>query len=238
MNKIDGTARIGSNVSFGETITIMKNAVIEDSVLLGDKVIIGHNVTIQKELSIGTGSKIWDNSFVRSSIGKECIIARGVYIDAGNIIGNRVKIQNRNNITHGVTLQDGVFVGPNVTFSNDKYPRSINADKTLKSGDDWTCVPTIIKKGAALGAGCVIVCGVEIGEWAMIGAGAVVTKNVPNYAMVVGNPARIVKWVSKSGYPMSFVKIDNEYAYFFCHKEEAEYKIPFIDYQQEKGIEL
>ena len=231
MKKIHNTSKIGKNVTIGETVTINENAVIEDGVVLGDKVIIGSNVTIQKALSVGAGSKIWDNSFIRSSIGKECVIARGVYIDAGNHIGNRVKIQNRNNITHGVTLKDGVFVGPNVTFSNDKYPRAINEDGTLKTGDDWVCISTTIKRGAALGAGCVIVCGVEIGEWAMVGAGAVVTKNVPNYAMVVGNPARIVKWVSKSGYPMSFVRKDNEYAYFICSKENIEYKIPISDYQ-------
>lgn len=232
MKAINGTAKVGNNVTLGKMVTIRENAIVEDDVILGDNVIIGLNVTIQKNLIIGAGSKVWDNSYIRSSIGRECVIARNVYVDEKNSIGNRVKIQNRNNITSGVTLGDGVFVGPNVTFSNDKYPRSINADGTLKSIDDWVCVSTIIKKGASLGAGCVIVCGIEVGEWAMIGAGAVVTRNVPNYAMVVGNPARIIKWVSKSGYPMSFVKSDEEYAHFFCSKEKKEYKIPITDFQK------
>lgn len=230
MNIISNSAKVGNNVTLGNDVVIKDFANIEDNSIIGNNVIIGPNVTIQHNLKIGDNTKIWDYSYIRSSIGDECVIARGVYVDADNVIGNRVKIQNRNNITHGVTLGDGVFVGPNVTFSNDKYPRSINADGSLKSGVDWICVSTIIKKGASLGAGCVIICGIEVGEWAMVGAGAVVTKNVPPYAMVIGNPAKIVKWVSKSGYPMSFVKSDNEYAYFMCPKENSEYKIPISDY--------
>ncbi|MCH5310955.1 MAG: N-acetyltransferase [Prevotella sp.] len=229
MNNISNVAKLGECITFGDGIVIKDGAIIENNVVICDNVVIGQNVTIQKNLRIGAGTKIWDNSFIRSSIGEECVIARGVFIDTEVPIGNRVKIQNRNNITHGVILEDGVFVGPNVTFSNDKYPRSINLDESLKSGTDWICSKTEIKKGAALGAGCVIVCGVRIGEWAMVGAGAVVTKDVPNYAMVTGNPARIIKWVSKSGYPMSFIKSDKKYAYFFSSTENKEYKIPIRD---------
>lgn len=232
MRDISITAKIGENVTLGNNVVIKDRALIENNVTISNNVIIGSNVTIERGLTIGNKTKIWDNSYIKSSIGDECVIARGVFVDAGNYVGNRVKIQNRNNITHGVTLEDGVFVGPNVTFSNDKYPRSINSDGTLKSGDDWICVPTIIKYGAALGAGAVIVCGVEVGEWAMVGAGAVVTKNVPAYAMVMGNPARVVKWVSKSGYPLSFDRSDSEYVYFYCNKEKLEYKISITDYQQ------
>ena len=102
-------------------------------------------------------------------------------------------------VPHGVTLEDGVFVGPSVVFSNDKYPRSVTPDGVLKSADDWTMVPTLVREGASLGAGCVIVCGVTIGEWAMVGAGAVVTKDVPDYALVMGCPAKIVGEVDKTG---------------------------------------
>lgn len=232
MESISKTARIGQNLILGENSIIKDNAIVGDNVVIDKQVIIGNNVTIQDGITIGTNSKVWDNSYIRSNIGNGCVIARGVYVDAEVPIGNNVKIQNRNNITHGVTLEDGVFVGPNVTFSNDKYPRAINSDGTLKSGNDWVCVKTLVKKGAALGAGCVIVCGIEIGEWAMIGAGAVVTKNVPDHAMAVGNPAKIVGWVSKSGYPMSFVRIEGEYAIFLCSNENAEYKIRVIDYEK------
>lgn len=220
METISKSARLGKNLILGKNVTIKENA------------IIGNNVTIQDGITIGVNSKIWDNSYIRSNIGDNCVVARGVYVDSEVPIGNNVKIQNRNNITHGVTLEDGVFVGPNVTFSNDKYPRAINPDETLKSGDDWICVRTLIKKGSALGAGSVIVCGIKIGEWAIVGAGAVVTKDIPDYAMVVGNPARIIKWVSKSGYPMSLIRLEEKYAIFFCNKENAEYKIPITDYKK------
>lgn len=222
---------LGKNVKIGSNCEIREKVVIGDNVILKDSVTIGTSVTIQDNLTIGFGTKIWDHSYVRSNLGNNCVVARGVYIDFQVPIGNNVKIQNRNNITHGVTLEDGVFVGPNVTFSNDKYPRSVNRDMSPKTSNDWVCVKTLIKKGASLGAGCVIVCGTEIGEWAMIGAGTVVSRNVPNYAMVVGNPARIVKWVSKSGFPMSFLKFDNDYAVLYSKEEDAEYQIPIDSYK-------
>lgn len=238
MENISKTAKIGQNLILGKQSVIKDNVIIGNNVVIGEQVILGNNVTIQDNITIGNNSKVWDNSYIRSNIGNGCIIARGVYVDADVPIGDNVKIQNRNNITHGVTLEDGVFVGPNVTFSNDKYPRAINPNGTLKSGDDWICVRTLVKKGAALGAGCVIVCGIEIGEWAMVGAGAVVTKDVPNHAMVVGNPAKIVGWVSKSGYPMSFLRLEGEFAIFYCAKENIANKIRIIDYEKDRSLEL
>ena len=95
-------------------------------------------------------------------------------------------------IPHGVTLEDGVFVGPSVSFTNDKYPRSINPDGTLKSSEDWDVSETVVKYGASIGANATILCGVILGEWCMVAAGAVVTKDVPAYTLVAGNPARIV----------------------------------------------
>lgn len=135
----------------------------------------------------------------RCRIGQECKIHHFVHIDDDVVIGNRVKIQNNVMIPHGVTLEDGVFVGPSVVFTNDKNPRSITPDGQLKSGDDWTMTPTVIKEGASLGGGAVIVCGVTIGRWAMVGAGAVVTKDVPDYALVVGCPAKVVGRVNEKG---------------------------------------
>lgn len=135
----------------------------------------------------------------RCRIGVECKVHHFVHIDEDVVIGNRVKIQNNVMIPHGVTLEDGVFVGPSVVFTNDKSPRSVTPEGQLKSGDDWTMTPTQVKEGASLGGGAVIVCGVTIGRWAMVGAGAVVTKDVPDYALVVGCPAKVVGRVNEKG---------------------------------------
>lgn len=135
----------------------------------------------------------------RCRIGVECKIHHFVHIDEDVVIGNRVKIQNNVMIPHGVALEDGVFVGPSVVFTNDKSPRSVTPEGQLKSGDDWTMTPTLVKEGASLGGGAVIVCGVTIGRWAMVGAGAVVTKDVPDYALVVGCPAKVVGRVNEKG---------------------------------------
>ena len=150
---------------------------------------MGVNVMIDDHVVIGDNCHIGDN----------CKIHYFSHIDSDVIIGNNVKIQDHVMVPHGVTLEDGVFVGPSVVFSNDKYPRSVTPDGVLKSADDWTMVPTLVREGASLGAGCVIVCGVTIGEWAMVGAGAVVTKDVPDYALVMGCPAKIVGEVDKTG---------------------------------------
>lgn len=150
---------------------------------------------------IGEGTKIWQHCQVREGavIGDHCILSKGVYIDAGVQIGSNVKIQNGISIYHGVALEDGVFCGPHCVFTNDKRPRAINPDGTLKGGDDWEVSETLVRRGASIGAHATIVCGVEIGEWAMIGAGAVVTKNVPNYGLVIGNPAHLYGFVCPCG---------------------------------------
>ncbi len=156
---------------------------------------------VETGAQIGENTKVWHLCQVRkgSQIGTDCILGRGVYIDAGVRIGNRVKIQNYVSVFHGVTIDDGVFVGPHVCFTNDKQPRAVNADMSLKSNDDWTISETHIGAGAALGANSTIVCGIRIGRWAMIGAGSVVTKDVPDYTLVVGNPARAIGFVCPCG---------------------------------------
>jgi UDP-2-acetamido-3-amino-2,3-dideoxy-glucuronate N-acetyltransferase len=122
-----------------------------------------------------------------------------VYIDAGVRIGNNVKIQNGISVYHGVTLEDGVFCGPHCVFTNDRQPRAINPDGKLKSADDWVVSETLVKTGASIGAHATIVCGTTIGRWAMIGAGSVVTRNVPDYGLVYGNPARLHGFVCACG---------------------------------------
>lgn len=145
---------------------------------------------------IGRGTKIWNLAQVRenSSIGENCIISKNVYVDAGAVIGDRVKIQNNVNVYHGVTVEDDVFLGPSMTFTNDMFPRAFNAD--------WKVSDTVVKKGASIGANAVIVCGNTIGEYAMIGSGSVVTKDVPAHALVVGNPARQIGWVCECGFKL------------------------------------
>jgi len=150
---------------------------------------------------IGEDSKIWHLCHIRRNarIGSECVLGRGVFVDAGVQIGNRVKIQNYVSVFHGVTIEDGVFVGPHVCFTNDLLPRAFNANMTLKAADDWVLGETVVKAGAALGANSTIVCGITVGRWAMVGSGSVVTKDVPDYALVVGNPARQIGWVCPCG---------------------------------------
>ncbi len=150
---------------------------------------------------IGEDTKIWHLVQVRpeAHIGRECVIGRGVYVDAHVQIGNRVKVQNYVSMYDGVTIEDGVFVGPHVVFTNDKLPRAVNPDGTLKSTDDWTISHTRIGEGASLGANATIVCGITIGRWALVGAGAVVTRDVPDFGLVVGNPARLIGYVCKCG---------------------------------------
>lgn len=156
---------------------------------------------VSPEAKIGPGTQIWVGCQIRehASLGEQCILGKGVYVDSRVSIGNRVKIQNYVSIFEGVSIEEGVFVGPHVCFTNDFYPRAINGDGTLKSATDWTITHTQVRYGAAIGANSTIVCGVEIGRWAMVAAGSVVTRNVPDFALVRGNPARVVGFVCPCG---------------------------------------
>jgi UDP-2-acetamido-3-amino-2,3-dideoxy-glucuronate N-acetyltransferase len=156
---------------------------------------------VSPNANIGNGTIIWRNAQIReqAQLGNHCIVGQNVYIDFEVIIGDNVKIQNNASLYHGLELEDGVFVGPHVIFTNDRVPRAINPDGSLKSADDWKVGRTRVCYGAAIGAGATIVTGVRIGRWAMIGSGAVVTRDVPDHAMVVGNPARILSYVSAKG---------------------------------------
>ena len=147
---------------------------------------------VSPEAQIGTGTRIWRQAHVREHtyIGETCNIGKGVYIDTHVHIGSNVKIQNHASLFEGLTLEDGVFIGPHVCFTNDVLPRAITPDGKLKSADDWLITPTLVKYGASIGAGSIIVCGITIGEFALIGAGSVVTRDVPPHTLVFGNPAR------------------------------------------------
>jgi len=152
-------------------------------------------------VSIGVGTRIWHQVHVRegAKIGCNCNIGKDVYIDSDVVIGDRVKIQNASLLYHGLVVEDGAFIGPGAMFLNDKRPRAINPDGTAKSTEDWEVSAVRIKYGAAIGGGAVVLPGITVGRMAMVGAGAVVSVDVPDHALVQGNPARITAFVCLCG---------------------------------------
>lgn len=156
---------------------------------------------VEPGAQIGDGSKVWHYCHVRknASIGSGCILGRGVFVDSGVKVGDHVKIQNYVSVYTGVVVEDGVFIGPHVCFTNDLWPRAVNPDMSLKSADDWEVTPTLIRSGAAVGANSTILCGITVGNWAMVGAGSVVVHDVPDHALVVGNPAHQIGYVCSCG---------------------------------------
>jgi len=154
---------------------------------------------VDQPADIGDGTQIWHFSHIRenSHIGENCNIGQNVYIDANVTVGNHVKIQNNVSLYNGVTCEDDVFIGPSAVFTNVVNPRAVVERKNEFK-------PTLVRKGATIGANATIVCGNEIGTYAMIGAGSVVTKNVKPYALMVGNPAKQIGWVSKNGQKLHF----------------------------------
>ena len=165
---------------------------------------------------IGTGTKIWHFSHIMSNciIGENCNIGQNVVVSPNVRLGRNVKIQNNVSVYTGVTCEDDVFLGPSMVFTNVINPRSAVARKNEYK-------QTMLRRGASVGANATIVCGNEIGEYAMIGAGAVITKPVPAYALVVGNPARQIGWVSEYGHRLNF----DEKGFATCHETGQIYKL-------------
>jgi UDP-2-acetamido-3-amino-2,3-dideoxy-glucuronate N-acetyltransferase len=156
---------------------------------------------LESDVVVGPRTSIWHRAQVRvgARIGAECVIGRDAFIDEGVILGDRVKIQNAALVYHGVTVEDGVFIGPNAILTNDRFPRAITATGELARADDWTVSPILLRAGSSIGAGAVVVAGTTVGRFATVGAGAVVTKDVPDHALVAGNPARRLGWVCVCG---------------------------------------
>ncbi|MEJ8545135.1 acyltransferase [Brevibacillus borstelensis] len=154
---------------------------------------IHKSAEVSAEAVIGDNTVIWNQAQIREGarIGRGCVIGKDVYIDRGVTVGDCCKIQNGVSIYHGVEIEENVFLGPHMTFTNDLVPRAGN--------HHWTIVPTRVRRGASIGANATIVCGVTIGEFAMVGAGTVVVKDVEPYALVVGNPGRRIGWVCRCG---------------------------------------
>ena len=156
---------------------------------------------ISKKAKIGEGTQVWNNAQIRENavIGKNCNIGKNVYVGEGVKIGNNVKIQNNASVYEGITIEDGVFIGPHVVFTNDRYPRAIKEDGNIKTKKDWKLEKSLVKYGASIGGNVTILPGITIGEYAMIGAGSVVTKDVPDFTLIYGNPARIKGRIDKNG---------------------------------------
>jgi acetyltransferase-like isoleucine patch superfamily enzyme len=173
---------------------------------------------VSAQAVIGEGSQIWHQAQVRENaqIGRHCILGKGVYVDFDVRIGDNCKLQNGVCVYHGATLEDGVFVGPGVILTNDRLPRAINPDGALKSAEDWETGTILIRRGASLGAGCIVLPDVVVGEFAMVAAGAVVTRNVPNQALVIGVPARQVGYVCVCGQRLAPVALIDGVDQFRC----------------------
>ena len=184
-----------------------------------------HPTALVETSNVGAGTKVWAFAHVMKDvvIGSNCNIGDHCFIESGVVIGNNVTIKNGNMLFEGITLEDGVFVGPHVFFTNDLHPRSPRLPQAKQRYEDKTWLsPTTVRYGASLGAGCVIIAGISIGEFAMIGAGAVVTKKAKPYALLIGNPARIIGWVCQCGHRLVFQ--DNNAICKFCdlsyHKDK------------------
>lgn len=156
---------------------------------------------VSPRAQIADGAQIWHQAQVRegASIGRNCIVGKGVYVDFDVQIGDNCKLQNGAFLYHGATLEDGVFVGPGAILTNDRQPRAINPDGSLKAADDWQVGPILIGYGASIGAGCIVLPGVVVGRFAMIAAGAIVTRDVPPHGLAIGAPARLAGYVCSCG---------------------------------------
>ncbi len=175
---------------------------------------------VSEAAEIGSGSSIWHLAQVREGarLGRNCIVGRGAYIGTGVTLGDNCKVQNYALVYEPAILEDGVFIGPAVVLTNDTYPRAINPDGSQKSAHDWEPVGVTIRTGAAIGARAVCVAPVTIGAWATVAAGAVVVKDVPDFALVAGVPARRIGWVGKSG-----VRLVEEGDAWVCPQTGARY---------------
>ena len=160
---------------------------------------------VAENAQIGDGSSIWHLAQVREDavLGENCIVGRGAYVGTGVRMGNNCKLQNYALVYEPASLEDGVFVGPAVVFTNDHFPRSIAPDGSLKRGDDWEAVGVTCLTGASIGARSVCVAPVTIGRWSLIAAGSVVTKDVPDFALMAGVPAKRIGWVGRAGVPLT-----------------------------------
>ena len=159
---------------------------------------------LDDDVAVGDGSAIWHLAQVRrgARLGRNVVVGRGAYIGEGVPVGDNCKIQNYALVYEPAVLEDGVFVGPAAVLTNDQFPRAINPDGSAKSADDWQHVGVTLRQGCSVGARATCVAPVTVGRWATVAAGSVVVKDVPDFALVAGVPARRIKWVGRSGFPL------------------------------------
>lgn len=164
-------------------------------------IFIHKSADVSKSATVGKDVSVWNNAQIRENakIGSNCSIGKDAYIDHDVVIGNNCKIQNQALIYFGTTIEDDVFIGPQVCFANDKNPRAVLPDGSAKKNSDWKVGSILVKKGASIGAGAILIPNLVIGNWAMIGAGSVVVKDVPDYGLVFGNPATLKGYVCLCG---------------------------------------
>ena len=162
---------------------------------------VAASADVDPTATLGDGTRVWHLAQVRENavLGAECVIGRGAYVGPGVRIGDRVKIQNLAQVYEPAEVEDGVFIGPGVVFTNDRTPRAVTPDGRAKSGADWDPVGVTVLEGASIGAASVCVAPVTIGRWALVAAGSVVVRDVPDHTLVAGNPARRVGWVGRAG---------------------------------------
>jgi UDP-2-acetamido-3-amino-2,3-dideoxy-glucuronate N-acetyltransferase len=172
---------------------------------------------------VAGSATVWHYAQVRedATIGENCIVGRGAYIGSGVEVGDNCKIQNYALVYEPARLANGVFVGPAVVFTNDQFPRAINPDGSIKSGSDWHAVGVDVREGASIGAKSVCIAPVVIGRWSLVGAGSTVVKDVPDFALVVGNPARRVGWVGRAGQPLT----EESPNMWICPQTSARYRL-------------
>ena len=165
---------------------------------------IAPSAEVDATATIGDGSSIWHLVQIRDgvNVGENCIVGRGAYIGSGVKVGDNCKIQNYALVYEPAELGNGVFIGPAAVLTNDQFPRAVNPDGSLKSASDWDAVGVTIGDGASIGARAVCIAPVKIGKWALVAAGAVVTKDVPDFALVAGVPAKRIRWVGRMGVPL------------------------------------